>query len=148
MIYIGKRNTMQADCPSPICRFALWLFLLVPIVTRGAPAEPPAGEFTCSDALQYAQQHAELPLGWVLPEWSEEKRRKALALQPDYLFVDSDFCPQDQAEIWHGPWQWVAFTLNSAQEVAHYAGLGIELIETNRYSELKQESRVDVSNDF
>ena len=100
------------------------------------------------DALQYARQHAELPLGWVLPEWSEENRRKALALQPDYLFVDSDFCPQDQAEIWHGPWQWVAFTLNSAQEVAHYAGLGIELIETNRYSELKQESRVDVSNDF
>lgn len=100
------------------------------------------------DALQYAQQHDELPLGWVLPEWSEENRIKAQSLEPRYLFVDSDFCPQDQAEIWSGPWEWVVYTLNTAEQVEHYAGLGIELIETNRYTELRRESRVDVSNDF
>jgi glycerophosphoryl diester phosphodiesterase len=101
------------------------------------------------DALVYARKYYKIPLGWVLPEWSELNKPKALDLNPEFLFVDIDYCPDDQAELWHGNWQWVAFTINSAEEVKHYAGMGIELLETNRYSELKLESKiVDVSNDF
>lgn len=101
------------------------------------------------DAMLYAKEKFDLPLGWVLPEWSEENQQKARNLSPDYLFVDVDFCPQEKSEIWSGGWKWVAYTANKAEQVEHFAGLGIELIETDRYSELKQESDiVDVSNDF
>ena len=35
------------------------------------------------------------------------------------------------------------------EQVEHFAGLGIELIETNRFSELMEESDIiDVSNDY
>ena len=101
------------------------------------------------DALQYAKENYDLPLGYVLPEWSKENYQKANKLSPDYLFVDADYCPTEKSDLWPGSWKWVVYTANTAKEVKHYAGLGIELIETDRYSELKQESDiVDVSNDF
>ncbi len=102
------------------------------------------------DAVQYCQQHyADIETGWVLPDWSEENRQKAVRLAPAFLFVDTEFCPSQAADLWAGPWQWIVYTVNTAAEVAYYAGLGFELIETNRYSDLKQESDiVDVSTDF
>lgn len=101
------------------------------------------------DALKYAQNKYDLPIGWVLPEWSQENEEKANSLSPDYLFVDADFCPQEKSDIWSGSWTWAVYTVNIAEQVEHFAGLGIELIETNRYSELKQESKIiDISNDF
>jgi glycerophosphoryl diester phosphodiesterase len=101
------------------------------------------------EALKYAQKNYDLPLGWVLPEWSKENQVKANKLSPEYLFVDADFCPEDEAELWEGSWMWAVYTVNSAEQVDHFAGLGIELIETNRYTELEKESDiVDVSNDY
>jgi len=101
------------------------------------------------EAVAYAKKNYDVPVGWVLPEWSEENQQKAVELKPQYLFVDIDFCPQKKAELWKGGWEWVAYTINRAEDVKHYAGLGIELIETNRYSELKRESKiVDESYDF
>ena len=102
------------------------------------------------DALVYArEQDKDLKLGWVLPEWSDENRSKAFDLQPEYLFVDKEFCPTEKSEIWSGEWQWVAFTINDKEQVAHFAGLAIEIIETDRYSDLIQESDIiEVSNDF
>ncbi len=105
--------------------------------------------FDC-EAMQYCKQHySDVEIGWVLPQWNEENQAKAMALGPRYLFVDTDYCPQNQAQLWSGVWEWAVYTVNTAKDVEFYAGLGIELIETNRYSELKQESKiVDVSNDF
>jgi glycerophosphoryl diester phosphodiesterase len=102
-----------------------------------------------ADAIRYTQQNYDVETGWVLPEWSQESYSTAVELAPRYLFVDAEFCPQQQSEIWSGVWEWAVYTINTADEVEHFAGLGIELIETNRFSELKQESSiVDVSNDF
>lgn len=102
------------------------------------------------DALVYAKQKQdELRVGWVLPEWSEENHTKANELEPEFLFVDEEFCPQEKSEIWPGEWQWVAYTINDSQQVEHFAGLAIEIIETDRYSELIKESDIiEVSNDF
>ena len=101
------------------------------------------------DALEYAKSHYDLPVGWVLPVWSEQNRVKSSELNPDYLLVSTKFCPQETANIWPGSWEWIVYTINSAEDVEHYASLGFELIETNRFSELKQESKiVDVSHDF
>lgn len=102
-----------------------------------------------ADALSYARKTYDLPIGWVLPDWSDDTEKDAIELKPDYLFIDSDICPDEQSDLWSGRWDWVVYSANTAEQVEHYAGLGIELIETNRYSELKKESAiVDVSNDF
>lgn len=101
------------------------------------------------DALEYTQNHYDVPVGWVLPEWSEENRLKSIELNPRYLLVSTNYCPQEKSEIWSGSWEWIIYTVNTAEDVEHYAGQGIELIETNRFSELKLESKiVERSNDF
>jgi glycerophosphoryl diester phosphodiesterase len=102
------------------------------------------------DALVYAKnKDKELRVGWVLPEWTDENKTRAQELEPEYLFVDEDFCPDDKSEIWVGDWQWVAYTINDSKKVEHFAGLAIEIIETDRYSDLIKESDIiEVSNDF
>ncbi len=102
------------------------------------------------DALAYGRKKdAELRVGWVLPEWSDENRILAQELEPDFLFVDEEFCPDEKSDIWQGEWQWVAYTINDKEQVAHFAGLAIEIIETDRYSDLIKESDIiEVSNDF
>jgi glycerophosphoryl diester phosphodiesterase len=101
------------------------------------------------DALMYAAQHYSIPLGWVLPDWVDDYRHKAEQLKPKYLFIDQEFCPSDASELWPGTWTWAAYTINTAQQVDRLAGLGIELLETDRYSDLIEESdNIDVSNDF
>jgi len=101
------------------------------------------------DALVYAKEHHKLRMGWVLPEWSDENKIKALEMNPEFLFVDVEIYPQDKAELWRGSWQWVAYTINDCEQVSEYAGLGIELLETDRYTELKLECKnIDISHDF
>ena len=89
-------------------------------------------------ALLYARDHYDVPVGWVLPEWSVENQLKADRLAPDYLFVDAEFCPDNNKELWPGPWQWAVYTINTLEEIKKYAALGIRIIETNRISELQQ----------
>jgi len=101
------------------------------------------------DALDYAQRNYDIPTGWVVAEWSEQNRVKSSELSPQYLFAKADIFPQQKSGIWTGAWDWVVYTLNSAKEVEYFAGLGIELIESDRFSELKLESKiVEKSNDF
>ena len=76
-------------------------------------------------------------------------RRKIIKRQISCHQITASRRPTEKSDLWPGSWKWVVYTANTAKEVKHYAGLGIELIETDRYSELKQESDiVDVSNDF
>ncbi len=101
------------------------------------------------DAVVYTSKNYDIAVGWVLPEWSEENRLKCSQLNPRYLFVSTEFCPEDKSELWSGSWEWVIYTVNQAEEVEHFAGLGIELIETNCFSELTIKSEiVEKSNDF
>ena len=89
------------------------------------------------DALLYARDKYEMPVGWVLPQWSQENKIKADTLSPGYLFVDSDFCPENKKDIWPGPWMWAVYTINDVEGIKKYVELGINLIETNRFSELQ-----------
>lgn len=102
------------------------------------------------DALLHARKlDNKLRLGWVLSRWSEESRLNAIKLNPEFLHVDQKICPNDQSQIWPGNWQWVAYTINQPSEVAHFASLSIELLETDRYSELITETDlIEVSHDF
>lgn len=93
-------------------------------------------------ALVYARNKYPMPIGWVLPGWSSENKIRAEQLAPDYLFVDADFCPQNKAEIWPGSWQWVVYTVDDVAAVKKYAALAINMIETNRFSELQRALQV------
>lgn len=88
------------------------------------------------DALVYAREHYNFPVGWVLPEWSLENEMKAEKLSPDYLFIDTKFCPQSKTELWPGSWQWVVYTVNTEAAIKKYTDLGIRIIETDCISEL------------
>ncbi len=90
-------------------------------------------------ALVYAKEVYDFPVGWVLPDWTEALHHKAHRLAPEYLFVDTDFCPEEKSQLWAGDWQWAVYTVNDAQEVSRYTELGMALIETDRYSELINE---------
>ena len=88
------------------------------------------------DALIYAKKKYHIPVGWVLPEWSSQNKLKTEQLSPDYLFVDTDFCPNNKAELWTGPWKWVVYTVNTVEMIKKYTDLGINIIETDCISDL------------
>jgi glycerophosphoryl diester phosphodiesterase len=88
------------------------------------------------DALVYARERYNFPVGWVLPKWSAENKIKAEKLSPDYLFVDKAFCPENKTGIWPGSWQWVVYTVNTVEAIKTYTRLGINIIETDCVSKL------------
>lgn len=101
------------------------------------------------EALQLVKQQSSIPVGWVLPDWQAEHQQKLKELEPQYVFVDTDFCPTEQGDLWAGPWQWAAYTINDAEQINVLSGIGIELLETDRYTDIIKESdKVEVSNDF
>ena len=83
------------------------------------------------DTLVHARQHSQLPIGWVLREWSSDSKGRALKLAPDYLFCNRKRLPAGTEPLWRGPWQWVVYTVNATAEIAPFLERGIQLIETN-----------------
>jgi glycerophosphoryl diester phosphodiesterase len=83
------------------------------------------------DTLVHARQHCQLPIGWVLREWSSNYKDRALKLAPDYLFCNRKRLPADTEPLWQGPWQWAVYTVNKAREVPPFLQRGIQLVETN-----------------
>ncbi len=90
------------------------------------------------DALLYAKKTYDIEIGWVLPGCTVKDYLKAQKLNPKYLFVDTDLCPEKFINHWPGDWEWAVYTVNTATDVAYYASLGIKIIETDCYSELKE----------
>lgn len=83
------------------------------------------------DLLVHARKHTQLPIGWVLREWSADSKGRAMKLAPDYLFCNRKRLPAGTEPLWQGPWQWAVYTVNAASEVAPLLERGIQLIETN-----------------
>lgn len=82
-------------------------------------------------ALVEAREASHLPIGWVLPEWSEAARELASGLAPEYLFCNRKRLPPDTGPLWPGPWRWVVYTVNDPDEVTAFRARGIDLVETN-----------------
>jgi glycerophosphoryl diester phosphodiesterase len=89
-----------------------------------------------SAALAEARQRCTLPVGWVLPEWSEAAAASARALAPEYLFCNRKRLPAEPEPLWNGPWQWVVYTVNEAGEIEPFLARGFRMVETNRISRL------------
>lgn len=93
------------------------------------------------DALIHAKQlDQNLKTGWILSKWDEESRQIANNLKPEYLFIDEQLCPQDATVLWPGAWRWVLFTINDPTRLRDILTLGIEIVETDRFSEMLEES--------
>ncbi|MDH3561169.1 MAG: glycerophosphodiester phosphodiesterase family protein [Gammaproteobacteria bacterium] len=83
------------------------------------------------EALVHVREITSLPIGWVLPEWSVDSRVLATELGPEYLFCNRKRLPSDTEPLWPGPWQWVVYTVNTADEVQAFRSRGVDLLETN-----------------
>ncbi|MCG6967984.1 MAG: hypothetical protein LJE59_15910 [Chromatiaceae bacterium] len=82
-------------------------------------------------ALQYLRANTGLPLGWVLPGYSDANRMLADRLAPEYLFVNRRHVPRASASLWPGAWRWAAYTANRPAEVERLFTRGFDLVETN-----------------
>ena len=83
------------------------------------------------EALQYLRSHYQTPVGWVLPEWSDSNRSRAVTLAPEYLFCNRKRLPPDTEPLWPGPWQWAVYTVNDPADAQVFLQRGMQLIETN-----------------
>lgn len=88
-----------------------------------------------ADALRYARQAHEVSIGWVLPEDSPSEvsnytRGEAEALNPDYLFGDSEKLSEAGFELWPGPWRWCIYDIREAEEALALFARGSHFIET------------------
>ena len=88
------------------------------------------------EALAYARMQRQLPIGWVVPEWTPANRAHATGLAPQYLFCNRKRLPPPAEPLWPGNWNWVVYTVNEATEIAQFTARGIHMLETNEISKL------------
>ena len=90
-------------------------------------------------ALKYLRTNTALPVGWVLPEWSDATHRLADALGPEYLFVNRSRVPGPTEPLWPGPWRWVVYTANRTSDINRLLRRGFDLVETDNISRAMRE---------
>jgi glycerophosphoryl diester phosphodiesterase len=88
------------------------------------------------EALACARARRQLPIGWVIPEWTQDNRHQATVLAPQYLFCNRKRLPPPAEPLWPGDWNWVVYTVNEATEIAQFTARGIHILETNAISTL------------
>jgi hypothetical protein len=79
----------------------------------------------------------------VIPEWTPANRAHATVLDPQYLFCNRKRLPPPAQPLWPGDWIWVAYTVNTAGEIAQFTDRGIHMLETNEISKLLAELQLD-----
>ena len=93
-------------------------------------------------ALAYTRTQTQLPIGWVIPEWTPANQELATVLAPQYLFCNRKRLPPADEPLWPGDWHWVVYTVNEATEIAQFTARGIHMLETNNISALLADPRV------
>jgi len=87
------------------------------------------------DAVRAAAPQLGVSAGWVLREHSPAARRKAEAIEPDYLFCNVEALDFAREPLWDGPWKWVLYDLNDACEARALLDRGVDMIETGNILE-------------
>lgn len=83
--------------------------------------------------LTGAREHGAEAVGLVIKPWSDEARRKAEHLAPDYLFIRADRIPKGDRPLWHGKWQWVVYVVDDPESARALRRRGADMIETDRF---------------
>jgi len=94
------------------------------------------------DPLIHTRAASELAIGWVLPEWSDVSRAAAERLRPEYLVCSRKRLPNEPEPLWSGPWEWIAYTVNTVEEALALRKRGIVLLETDIIRELLLDPRL------
>jgi glycerophosphoryl diester phosphodiesterase len=98
------------------------------------------------DALRYLRMHYDLPIGWVLHEYSDTAKSQAQSLEPAYLFCNFKRLPQIDQPFWQGPWQWVVYDINDPHQALSLLDKGAHMIETSCITEMLNTSTLSTSN--
>jgi glycerophosphoryl diester phosphodiesterase len=93
------------------------------------------------DPLIRTRETSRLPIGWVLPEWSDKTRAAATQLQPEYLICSRKRLPAEPEPLWPGPWKWIVYTVNTVEDVLALRKRGVDLMETDVIRELLHDTR-------
>lgn len=83
-----------------------------------------------SRILEIIRTHTRLPIGWVIPDWTERHHAKAAALHPDWLFCNHLRLPE-QASVWSGDWQWGLYAIDDLITAEQLRSRGFHHLETN-----------------
>jgi glycerophosphoryl diester phosphodiesterase len=80
-------------------------------------------------AILRARQLGGAAIGWVLDRYDAHSRLKYEALEPEYLFCDVEKLPTE-GSLWHGPWRWAIYEIESIEIALALAARGAQYIET------------------
>lgn len=84
-------------------------------------------------ALAIARELGAEAIGLVIEPWSEESRRQAEQLAPDYLFIQADRIPAGDRPLWPGAWQWAVYVVDDPDAARALRRRGADMIETDRF---------------
>lgn len=96
-------------------------------------------------ALLHTREVSTLPVGWVLPEWSQYNHHRARSLSPEYLLCNRKRLPPPGEPLWEGPWRWIVYTVDRAREVLEFGERGIDMVETNVIRQLLHDPQLNGS---
>ncbi len=85
------------------------------------------------EAVVAARRQGVSRIGWVIDSWLDSVRADAETLGPQYLFCDM---PIAGDRLWPGPWQWVVYGVETADDAMAMAARGADLVETMAVGEL------------
>ncbi len=86
-------------------------------------------------AIERLRAKSSLPIGWVLPEWSDQNHRRLIDLCPQYMFCGTEQLPAGRV-VWPGSWQWVLYNTDTVAATLDLFGAGFDMLETNAISEI------------
>lgn len=78
--------------------------------------------------LEYAREHYQLPIGWVLEEYSSEYQAKANTLKPEFLFCEVNKLDSDS--LWVGSWEWAVYDIVSSAQAKALYQRGVAWVES------------------
>ncbi len=85
------------------------------------------------EAVALARRRGGARIGWVIEAWDDAVLADAEALGPEYLFCDM---PIAGDRLWPGPWQWVVYGVETADDAMAMAARGADFVETMAVGEL------------
>ncbi|MGH8239164.1 MAG: glycerophosphodiester phosphodiesterase family protein [Steroidobacteraceae bacterium] len=92
-------------------------------------------------AVHHVRQVSPYRIGWRLSDYTNTAALKCEALAPDYLFCDHQLLTQNASKLWRGPWRWVVYDVQTAQQALELAARGARLVETSAIRDMMREAR-------
>jgi len=106
--------------------------ILPALAPLGDRAVPISFSLDCAKALALRDRG---DYAWIIERFDEESLAAARELAPPLLFGDREILPRDEM-LPAGPWRWVVYSVNDAEEAKAWAARGASFVETDSIGEL------------